>query len=62
MKTAAYENAGEMKAVLTDEKKEQLQKAIMQRGGMMNQGGMMQNRGGMMNQGQGGMMQNQNNQ
>jgi hypothetical protein len=69
MKVAAYETAGKMKAVLTNDQKEQLKNMMMQQGGMMKggmmnqgQGGMMQNRGGMMNQGQGGMMQNQNNQ
>ena len=52
MKTAAYETAGEMKAVLNDDQKEQLKNM------MMHQGGMMQGQGGMMNQGQGRMMQN----
>jgi len=56
MKVAAYETAGKMKAVLTDEQKEQLQNMMMQ------QGGMMEGQGGMMNHGQGGMMQNRNNQ
>jgi hypothetical protein len=60
MKTAAYETAGKMKDLLTADQKQKLNDAMMQ-GGMM-QGGMMLNRGGMMNQGQGGMMQNQNNQ
>jgi Spy/CpxP family protein refolding chaperone len=68
MKVAAYETAGKMKEVLTNEQKEQLQNTMMQQGSMM-KGGMMQGKGGMMNQGQdgmiqnrGGMMQNQNNQ
>lgn len=52
MKVAAYEAAGEMKAALTNEQKEQLENAMMQRDSMM-QGGMIQ--------GKGGMMQNQNN-
>jgi Spy/CpxP family protein refolding chaperone len=56
MKTAAYETAGKMKAVLTSEQKEQLKNTMMQ-GGMMNK-----NRGGMMQNNGGGMMQNQNNQ
>ncbi len=56
MKVAAYETAGKMKAVLTNDQKEQLKNMMMQSGGMMQQGG------GMMNQGQGGMMQNKNNQ
>merc|ERR1711879_120239 len=56
MKTAAYETAGKMKAVLTSEQKEQLKDTMMQ-GGMMNK-----NRGGMMQNNGGGMMQNQNNQ
>lgn len=69
MGIAAYETAGKMKAVLNSDQKEQLKSMMMQQGGMMqgtggmmNPGGMMQNRGGMMNQnqGQGGMMQNQN--
>ena len=54
MKVAAYKTAGEMKAVLNSDQKEQLKNNMMQGGGMM--------KGGMMNQGQGGMMQNQNNQ
>ena len=54
MKTAAYETAGKMKTLLTSDQKEQLKNNMMQGGGMM--------QGGMMNQGQGGMMQNQNNQ
>jgi Spy/CpxP family protein refolding chaperone len=56
MKTAAYETAGKMKAVLTSEQKEQLKDTMMQ-GGMM-KGGMMQGKGGMMNKNRGGMMQN----
>ena len=52
---AAYETAGKMKAMLNNDQKEQLKNC------MMKQGGMMQGSGGMMNQGQDGMMQNQNN-
>ncbi|MFW6277657.1 MAG: Spy/CpxP family protein refolding chaperone [Prolixibacteraceae bacterium] len=55
MKVAAYETAGEMKALLNSDQKEQMKDHMMQ-GGMMNQG-----RGGMM-QNRGGMMQNQDNQ
>ena len=64
MKTAAYKTAGEMKALLNSDQKEQLQSMMMDSGGMMmqGQGGMMQNRGNMMQQNRGGMMQNQNNQ
>ncbi|MDF1573418.1 MAG: hypothetical protein P1P82_17545 [Bacteroidales bacterium] len=54
MKVAAYETAGKMKAVLNSDQKEQLKNNMMQGGRMM--------KGGMMNQGQGSMMQNQNNQ
>lgn len=54
MKVAAYETAGEMKAVLNSDQKEQLKNNMMQGGGMM--------KDGMMNQDKGGMMQNQNNQ
>jgi hypothetical protein len=54
MKVAAYETAGKMKAVLNSDQMEQLKDNMMQAGGMM--------KGGMMHQGQGGMMQNQNNQ
>lgn len=61
MKTAAYETAGKMKAMLTSEQKEQLKNTMMQGGGMM-KGGMMQGKGGMMNQGQGGMMNQQQDQ
>ena len=64
MKVAAYETAGKMKAMLTNEQKEQLKNTMMPKGGMM------QGKGSMMNQGQqpgrmqnrGGKMQNQNNQ
>ncbi|WP_159518548.1 Spy/CpxP family protein refolding chaperone [Sunxiuqinia indica] len=56
MKVTAYETAGKMKAVLTNDQKEQMKNMMMQSGGMM------QGNGGMMNQDQGGMMQNQNNQ
>jgi Spy/CpxP family protein refolding chaperone len=44
MKVAAYETAGKMKAVLTNDQKEQLKNMMTQSGGMMNQGkgGMMQ--------------------
>ena len=62
MKVAAYETAGKMKAVLNTDQKEQLQNMMMQQGGMMQGQGSTMNPGGMMNQGQGGMMQNQNNQ
>jgi len=62
MKVAAYETAGKMKAVLNNDQKEQLQNMMMQQGGMMQGQGSTMNPGGMMNQGQGGMMQNQNNQ
>jgi hypothetical protein len=73
MKMAAYETAGQMKAVLNSDQKEQLKNNMMQSGGMMQGGmmkeGMMQGKGGMMNknrsgmmQNSGGMMQNQNNQ
>ena len=61
MKVAAYETAGKMKAVLNNDQKEQLKNRMMQQGEMM-KGSMMQGKGGMMNQGQSGMMQNQNNQ
>lgn len=54
MKVAAYETAGKMKAVLTNEQKEQLQNMMVQ------QHGMIKGQGDMMNQG--GMMQNKNNQ
>ncbi len=48
MKVAVYETAGKMRAVLSNDQKEQLKNMMMQQGGMM--------------KGQGGMMQNQNNQ
>ena len=64
MKIAAYETANKMKAVLTNDQKEQMNDMMLQSGSRMNQGqdGMMQRRGGMMNRGQRGVMRNQNNQ
>ncbi len=56
MKVAAYDTAEKMKAALTSEQKEQLQNMMVQ------QGGMMKGQRGMSYQGQGGMMQNKNNQ
>ena len=56
MKVAAYETAHQMKSVLTDEQREQLDDMMMQQGSMM-QGGMQQ--GGM---NQGNMMKNKNQQ
>lgn len=54
MKVAAYETAGKMKALLTDEQNDKLQNMMMQHSGMM------QGQGGMMNQKSGEMMQKNN--
>lgn len=60
MKAAAYETAGKMKDVLNSDQKEHLKDHMMQAGGMM-KGGMMnksQGQGGMMDQDEDEMMEN----
>jgi len=64
MGVAAYETAGKMKAVLSNDQQQLLKNSMMHQDGMMNpeQNGKMQKRDGMMNHDHDEMMRNQNNQ